>query len=147
MLDGIRDTDYVGRLSGDKFALLLTRTSWENGIGRAECVERKLNNFMVDWRDRKIAVSASLGLQKYGAKDEGVDLTAGPMKPCIKLSAYVLILLAMHGALSRHSGALSERHNERGHGKQGDTFPSSHLPYCEDLVPPVRITGEATLCL
>lgn len=68
---------------------------------------------MVDWCDRKIAVSASLGLQKYGAKDEGVDLTAGPMKPCIKLSAYVLILLAMRGALSRHSGALSKRHNER----------------------------------
>ena len=87
LLDGIRDTDYVGRLGGEEFALLSTRTSWENGISLAECVEINLNNFMVDWCDRKIAVSASLGLQKYGAKDEGVDLTAGPMKPCIKLSA------------------------------------------------------------
>ena len=74
LLDGIRDTDYVGRLGGDEFALLLTRTSWENGLRRAECVESRLNNSMVDWCGRKIAVSASLVLQKYGAKDEGLDL-------------------------------------------------------------------------
>lgn len=74
LLDGIRDTDYVGRLGGDEFALLLTRTSWENGLSRAECVENKLNNSIVNWHGRKLAISASLGLQKYGAKDNGLDL-------------------------------------------------------------------------
>ncbi len=72
--DGIRDTDYCGRLGGDEFSVLLTRTSWENGIARAENIEKNLNNTIVNWQGRNIAVAASFGLQIYGSKDEGQDL-------------------------------------------------------------------------
>jgi len=72
--EGIRDTDFAGRLGGDEFSLLLTRTTWENGLSRAENIEKQLNNTIVNWQGRMIAIAASFGLQAYGAKDEGLDL-------------------------------------------------------------------------
>ena len=76
ILEDIRDTDFVGRLGGDEFSVLLTRTSWENGLSRAESIEKLLNNLIVNWQGRMIAVAASFGLQPYGAKDEGLDLVS-----------------------------------------------------------------------
>lgn len=72
--DNIRDTDYVGRLGGDEFAILLARTSWENGLSRAEVIDKHLNSAVIDWHGRIIAIKGSLGLQTYGARDEGLDL-------------------------------------------------------------------------
>ncbi len=72
--DSIRDTDYVGRLGGDEFSVLLTRTTWENGLSRAEIIEKQLNNTIVNWQGWMIDVAASIGLQVYGAKDDGQDL-------------------------------------------------------------------------
>jgi len=70
----IRDSDYVGRLGGDEFTVLLTRTSWENGLKRAESLETKLNNIIVNWRGKMIVVAASLGLQGYGVNDVSLNL-------------------------------------------------------------------------
>jgi len=70
----VRDTDYIGRLGGDEFAILMTRTSWENALKRAEAIDASLNQSIIDWQGRMIAVRASLGIQHYGPKDEGVDL-------------------------------------------------------------------------
>lgn len=72
--ENIRDTDYVGRLGGDEFAVLMTRTTWENGLTRAEIIDHQLNSMIVNWHNRMIAIAASLGLQTYGANDEGLDL-------------------------------------------------------------------------
>jgi len=74
LIENTRDTDYVGRLGGDEFAVLLTRTSWINGLKRAGNIEGQLNSMMVGWQGRKISVRASLGLQKYGARDIGHDI-------------------------------------------------------------------------
>ncbi|NQU58554.1 MAG: GGDEF domain-containing protein [Rhodospirillales bacterium] len=74
--DGIRDTDFAGRMGGDEFAVLLTRTNWENGFKRARRIEKQLNNSIVHWHGRMIAISASFGLQGYGAKEDGLDLLA-----------------------------------------------------------------------
>ena len=74
--DGIRDSDFVGRLGGDEFAVLLTRTSWDNGLGRAERIEKQLNNSIFHWHGQMISISASFGLQGYSAREEGLDLLA-----------------------------------------------------------------------
>lgn len=74
--DGVRDTDFVGRLGGDEFAVLMTRTSWENGLSRAERIKQQLNQHIVHWQGRMIAISASFGLQGYSAKQQGLDLLA-----------------------------------------------------------------------
>jgi len=70
----IRETDIAGRLGGDEFAVLLTRTNWEDGLSRTEIIEKQLNNVVVNWRGRMIAVTASFGLQGYSAKDVGLNL-------------------------------------------------------------------------
>ena len=70
----VRDTDSVGRMGGDEFCVLLTRTSWKDGLARAEGLERSLNNTYVSWRGRMIAIRASLGVHAYGSRDDGDDL-------------------------------------------------------------------------
>jgi diguanylate cyclase (GGDEF)-like protein len=69
--DCVRETDYVARLGGDEFAVLLTRTLWDDGLHRAECLDETLNKAVVVWEGRLIAVRASLGIQAYGANDDG----------------------------------------------------------------------------
>ncbi len=72
--DNVRETDSVGRMGGDEFCVLLTRTSWKDGLARAQSLDRSLNNAYVSWRGRMIAVRASLGIHAYGSKDVGDDL-------------------------------------------------------------------------
>ena len=72
--ENVRDTDSVGRMGGNEFCVLLTRSSWKNGLAKAEGLERSLNNTFVSWRGRMIAVRASLGVHAYGSRDDGDDL-------------------------------------------------------------------------
>lgn len=74
LADGVRPTDYVARLGGDEFAILLTRTGRGDGLRRAEGFDRLLNETVVTWRGRPIAVRASLGFQPYGPVTCGADL-------------------------------------------------------------------------
>lgn len=72
----IRDCDCVGRLGGDEFAVLLTRSSWKDGLMRAEALEQALNNTYVGWNGRMIALRASFGIQAYGPRDDEHELLA-----------------------------------------------------------------------
>ncbi len=72
--ENVRSSDHVARLGGDEFAALLTRSDWDDGLARAEGIDRVLNNAFVSWEDRIIAIRASLGIQAYGSKDDGDTL-------------------------------------------------------------------------
>lgn len=72
--DNVRDTDCVGRLGGDEFAILLTRTSPKDGVKRARWLEELVNNTVVDWQGRSITLRASFGFQRYGPKDDELEL-------------------------------------------------------------------------
>ena len=66
----IRETDSVGRLGGDEFAILLTRTPWRDGEKRAHALGRLINDTVVNWNGRMLAVGASMGIQPYGPHDD-----------------------------------------------------------------------------
>ena len=70
----IRDTDYIGRLGGDEFAILLPRSNKRNGIGRAEDLDRKLNNAYAAWSGHNIPIKASCGVYMYSSKIEMKEL-------------------------------------------------------------------------
>jgi len=70
----VRPHDSVGRLGGDEFAVILSRTDWENGLARAEMLERTINNAIVHWNRIPIAIHASFGFQRFGAKTNADEL-------------------------------------------------------------------------
>ena len=70
----VRGADTVGRVGGDEFFVLLPRTSWKDGLAKAEDLDRSLNNTYVSWRGRMVAVRASLSLHAFGPKDDSDEL-------------------------------------------------------------------------
>ncbi|MEG3620191.1 GGDEF domain-containing protein [Magnetovibrio sp. PR-2] len=67
--ENVREHDFVARLGGDEYGVLLTRTTWKNGLERAELLKHLLNTASVKWHDKNIAVRASLGFQRFGPDD------------------------------------------------------------------------------
>jgi diguanylate cyclase (GGDEF)-like protein len=67
--DHVRESDHVGRMGGDEFCILLTRTYWQEGIVRVRELDRLVNSTQINWHGQTIATKASLGFQIYGSND------------------------------------------------------------------------------
>lgn len=65
----VRETDFVARLGGDEFALILVQTGWRNGLKRAQTISRALNRLSVTIGDERIAIGASIGIERFGPND------------------------------------------------------------------------------
>lgn len=74
--ENIREMDVIGRLGGDEFAILLTGTSREDGLARAESLNQKLNQSSVLWNNETIEISASFGMQAFQGGDRAPALMA-----------------------------------------------------------------------
>jgi diguanylate cyclase (GGDEF)-like protein len=74
LADNVRATDRVARLGGDEFAVLLPRTRRDDGLAKAEALDRVINGLTVEWQGRLVAVRASFGFQTFGPGDDGLDL-------------------------------------------------------------------------
>lgn len=70
LTQNIRGTDSVGRLGGDEFSILLTRTTWGDGLKRAEFFDKLVNSTAITWNGELIEVRASFGFQTYGPDDD-----------------------------------------------------------------------------
>ena len=74
LTQNVRGTDAVGRLGGDEFAILLTRSTWGDGLKRAEFFDKLVNNTSIIWNGDLVEVSASFGFQTYGPDDDLAQL-------------------------------------------------------------------------
>ncbi|MEQ8707988.1 MAG: GGDEF domain-containing protein [Rhodospirillales bacterium] len=73
--DLVRETDIVGRIGGDEFAILLTRASTENAFRRAKVIEKALNSAVATFGSVALPISASFGIEMFcGRDDEAVLL-------------------------------------------------------------------------
>lgn len=72
--ENVRETDYVGRIGGDEFVVLLTRTTLENGLNRTRTLKDQLNSTLVNIGGRAILLQASCGSQGYGCDDDGTQV-------------------------------------------------------------------------
>ncbi len=71
LTQSVRDTDYVGRMGGDEFTILLTRTARKDGLARAQHLDRLINDTRITWEGRTLGLSASLGVHAYTPADDG----------------------------------------------------------------------------
>jgi diguanylate cyclase (GGDEF)-like protein len=72
--ENVRPTDRVARIGGDEFVVLLTRAAPAAGLERAEFLEKRINQSVVEWHGRAIAVRASFGFRAFGPNDLGLDV-------------------------------------------------------------------------
>ena len=64
-----RETDFLARMGGDEFVVILVQTGWRNGPKRAQSLSRALNHLVVKTENHSIAVSASIGVEHFGPGD------------------------------------------------------------------------------
>jgi diguanylate cyclase (GGDEF)-like protein len=70
MRDAVRDSDSVGRIGGDEFALLLVGCPLDKARQIADDVVRSVNGFRFVWKDRIFNVGVSVGIVEIG-RDAG----------------------------------------------------------------------------
>ena len=76
LTDNIRTTDFVGRVGGDEFAIVLSRTCPDQGIDRIEALDRVINSSFAIWEGKQIQLKASFGSYIFGAGDDANDIIA-----------------------------------------------------------------------
>jgi diguanylate cyclase (GGDEF)-like protein len=66
----VRCTDFVARVGGDEFVVVLTNTSTEQARRRAQALERLINRTSVTWQEARIQLHASIGFASFGPDDD-----------------------------------------------------------------------------
>lgn len=66
----VRESDYVARVGGDEFVIILIRISDENGVSRAKALSRSLNKAYISSGGKMIGVRASCGIQPFDGTED-----------------------------------------------------------------------------
>ncbi len=67
--DEVRIMDTASRLGGDEFVLLMTDSTQEHLLTRVQNIAWKLNHLTLVWKDKLIAINASVGMKPYTKDD------------------------------------------------------------------------------
>jgi diguanylate cyclase (GGDEF)-like protein/PAS domain S-box-containing protein len=109
--DVVRDSDTVGRIGGDEFALLLVGCPLEKARQIADNVVRSVNEFRFVWKDKIFNVGVSIGLVEIG-RDSGTieDIMNSADSACYVAKKqgglHVHVYSAREEANARHSGEI-----------------------------------------
>jgi diguanylate cyclase (GGDEF)-like protein/PAS domain S-box-containing protein len=107
--DAVRDSDTVGRIGGDEFALLLVGCPLEKARQIADDVVRSVRDYRFVWRDKIFNIGVSVGLVEIG-RDCGAleDLLSAADSACYvaKKQGAVHVYSAREEANARHRGEI-----------------------------------------
>ena len=69
LMSHVRDSDYVGRLGGDEFGVLLTHAGQDIALRKADALAETLRGNPLEWQGKAIPITFSYGAFQLGAGD------------------------------------------------------------------------------
>jgi diguanylate cyclase (GGDEF)-like protein/PAS domain S-box-containing protein len=109
--DAVRDSDTVGRIGGDEFALLLVGCPLDKARQIADDVVRSVNEYRFVWKDKIFNIGVSVGLVEIG-RDSGAieDIMSSADSACYVAKKqggiHVHVYSAREEANARHRGEI-----------------------------------------
>jgi diguanylate cyclase (GGDEF)-like protein/PAS domain S-box-containing protein len=109
--DAVRDSDTVGRIGGDEFALLLVGCPLDKARQIADDVVRAVNEYRFVWKDKIFNIGVSVGLVEIG-RDSGAieDIMSSADSACYVAKKqggiHVHVYSAREEANARHRGEM-----------------------------------------
>ncbi len=110
--EAVRDSDTVGRIGGDEFALLLVGCPLEKARQIADDVVRSVNEYRFVWKDKIFSIGVSIGLVEIGSGAGGAieDIMNSADSACYMAKKqgglHVHVYSAREEASARHSGEI-----------------------------------------
>jgi diguanylate cyclase (GGDEF)-like protein/PAS domain S-box-containing protein len=109
--EAVRDSDTVGRIGGDEFALLLVGCPLEKARQIADDVVRSVNEYRFVWKDKIFNIGVSIGLVEIGRGGGAIeDLMNSADSACYVAKkqggVHVHVYSAREEANARHSGEI-----------------------------------------
>jgi diguanylate cyclase (GGDEF)-like protein/PAS domain S-box-containing protein len=109
--EAVRDSDTVGRIGGDEFALLLVGCPLEKARQIADNVVRSVNEYRFVWKDKIFSVGVSIGLVEIGRSAGSIeDIMSSADSACYVAKKqgglHVHVYSAREEASARHSGEI-----------------------------------------
>jgi diguanylate cyclase (GGDEF)-like protein/PAS domain S-box-containing protein len=109
--DAVRDSDTVGRIGGDEFALLRVGCPLEKARQIADDVVRSVGDFRFVWKDRIFNIGVSIGLVEIGRDSGGIeDILNSADSACYVAKKqggiHVHVYSAREEASARHRGEI-----------------------------------------
>ncbi len=109
--EAVRDSDTVGRIGGDEFALLLVGCPLEKARQIADDVVRSVGDYRFVWKDKIFNIGVSIGLVEIGRGGGAIeDLMNSADSACYVAKkqggVHVHVYSAREEASARHSGEI-----------------------------------------
>jgi diguanylate cyclase (GGDEF)-like protein/PAS domain S-box-containing protein len=109
--EAVRDSDTVGRIGGDEFALLLVGCPLEKARQIADDVVRSVNDYRFVWKDKIFNIGVSIGLVEIGSGGGAIeDIMNSADSACYVAKKqgglHVHVYSAREEASARHSGEI-----------------------------------------
>jgi diguanylate cyclase (GGDEF)-like protein/PAS domain S-box-containing protein len=109
--EAVRDSDTVGRIGGDEFALLLVGCPLEKARQIADDVVRSVNDYRFVWKDKIFNIGVSIGIVEIGSSGGAIeDLMNSADSACYVAKKqgglHVHVYSVREEASARHSGEI-----------------------------------------